>query len=194
MHLKPDMPSSMLTKLLRAEKDYEREYRGGSRGGKDQFNWEDIRTMSYKDRECYLGYTTKIGFLDKGGKWRKRDWYKEVERPDKKNASRLDEVKRADEERLQIALGLKKREEKPADAAVPILNQKQAEAFTKKIKGVEKDNDFQGSYGLGFKTNQSTINAAKNKPHDFSKNPYRLEASGSLPQPKIPDSFRKKTN
>ena len=31
--------------------------------------------MSYKDRECYLGASQTLGFLDKGGTWRKRDWY-----------------------------------------------------------------------------------------------------------------------
>jgi len=31
--------------------------------------------MSYRDRECYLGYTTRLGFLDKGGKWRKKNWW-----------------------------------------------------------------------------------------------------------------------
>ena len=31
--------------------------------------------MAYRDREMYLGYTTKLGFLDKGGKWRKRNWW-----------------------------------------------------------------------------------------------------------------------
>lgn len=31
--------------------------------------------MSYKDRECYLGASNKVGFLDKGGKWRRKDWY-----------------------------------------------------------------------------------------------------------------------
>ena len=31
--------------------------------------------MSYKDRECYLGASSKLGFLDKGGKWRRKDWY-----------------------------------------------------------------------------------------------------------------------
>jgi hypothetical protein len=31
--------------------------------------------MTYKDRENFVGYSTKLGFLDKGGKWRKRDWY-----------------------------------------------------------------------------------------------------------------------
>lgn len=49
--------------------------RGGNRGGKDQFKWENVRTLAYKDRECYLGSTVAIGFLDKGGKWRKKDWW-----------------------------------------------------------------------------------------------------------------------
>ena len=30
--------------------------RGGTRGGKDQFDWEDVKTD--KDRECYLGQFT----------------------------------------------------------------------------------------------------------------------------------------
>ena len=29
--------------------------RGGNRGGWDQFKWDDVRLMSYRDRECYLG-------------------------------------------------------------------------------------------------------------------------------------------
>ncbi len=49
--------------------------RGGTRGGKDQFKWDEVRRMSYRDREMYLGYTTKLGFLDKGGKWRKKNWW-----------------------------------------------------------------------------------------------------------------------
>jgi hypothetical protein len=31
--------------------------------------------MTYRDRECYLGASLKLGYLDKGGKWRKRDWW-----------------------------------------------------------------------------------------------------------------------
>ena len=31
--------------------------------------------MPYRDREMYLGNSAKIGVLDKGGKWRKKDWY-----------------------------------------------------------------------------------------------------------------------
>ena len=48
--------------------------RPGNRGGRDQFKWDDVRMMNNKDRESYLGVSQSIGFLDKGGKWRKRDW------------------------------------------------------------------------------------------------------------------------
>lgn len=49
--------------------------RGGCRGGKDQFNWENIRLMPFKERECYLGSAVALGFLDKGGKWRMKNWW-----------------------------------------------------------------------------------------------------------------------
>jgi hypothetical protein len=47
--------------------------------------------MSYKDRECYLGITSKIGYLDKGGKWKKPDWYKETNRNKKISKEELKE-------------------------------------------------------------------------------------------------------
>jgi hypothetical protein len=53
----------------------EENVRPGNRGGRNLFNWNDIRLMNNKDRESYLGVTQSIGFLDKGGKWRKRDWW-----------------------------------------------------------------------------------------------------------------------
>ena len=80
MHLKPEHPSSQLTKLLRREKDDTSKLRAGTRGGWDRFNWNDVRFMSFKDRECYLGYSSKLGFLDKGGKWKKSDWLSRVNR------------------------------------------------------------------------------------------------------------------
>ena len=49
--------------------------RGGNRGGQDQFKWDDVRLMSYKDRECYLGASERLGYLDKGGKWRSKNWW-----------------------------------------------------------------------------------------------------------------------
>lgn len=53
----------------------EENVRPGNRGGRSLFNWNDIRLLNNKERESYLGVTQSIGFLDKGGKWRKRDWW-----------------------------------------------------------------------------------------------------------------------
>ena len=61
--------------------------------------------MSYKDRECFLGYTTKIGYLDKGGKWRKRDWWTQLDQ--KEGGATSDEIqaeKERDAKRMRIAL------------------------------------------------------------------------------------------
>ena len=49
--------------------------RGGTRGGKDLFKQDEIRLLPYKERECYLDSTVAIGFLDKEGRWRKKDWW-----------------------------------------------------------------------------------------------------------------------
>ena len=87
--------------------------RGGNRGGQDQFKWDDVRLMSYKDREQYLGFSEKLGYLDKGGKWRKKDWWTEGDdegngKPDKNEILRREreQVKREDEALMRQKLGL----------------------------------------------------------------------------------------
>ena len=49
--------------------------RGGNRGGKNLFNWNDVRLLSSRDRQSYLGSTQALGLMDRGGKWYKRDWW-----------------------------------------------------------------------------------------------------------------------
>jgi|TARA_B100000524_G_scaffold46783_2_gene22235 hypothetical protein len=39
--------------------------RGGTRGGKDQFKWDDVKQD--KDRECYLGHSLHASV----GRWQK---------------------------------------------------------------------------------------------------------------------------
>jgi len=79
------------------------------RGGQDQFKWDDVKLMSYKDRECYLGASSKVGFLDKGGKWRRKDWYaqskdnKEVEARDQE----IKAMKMEEKALLNFKLGIK---------------------------------------------------------------------------------------
>ena len=56
----------------------------------------------------YLGNSATIGVLDKGGKWRKRDWYlKTDKRYSSKdiNCEQIEAVKR-DYERMNNALGI----------------------------------------------------------------------------------------
>jgi len=64
--------------------------------------------MSYKDREQYLGFSEKLGYLDKGGKWRKKDWWtddndgkgdlsKLTDKEREERKRELDQIKREDE-------------------------------------------------------------------------------------------------
>ena len=79
--------------------------RGGCRGGKDNFNWNDIRSLPYKDREMYLGANSKIGYLDKGGYWRKKDWWTRKDDGGKSLTKEREQEKQRDKERLAKALG-----------------------------------------------------------------------------------------
>ena len=80
--------------------------RGGVRGGRDQFNWEEVKTDKF--RECYLGASVKASV----GRWQKnRDvlWYTRDGGPGGAQAA-VDELAavKAEEERLmQEALGLR---------------------------------------------------------------------------------------
>ena len=116
MHLKPEHPVSQLTKVLRREVDNEKDIRSGARGGWDRFSWNDVRFMNYKDRELYLGFPAKVGFLDKQGKWKRSGWHQNVNRS-KMNGDLVvseglsclatktkEEVQREDRKRLELAL------------------------------------------------------------------------------------------
>ena len=77
--------------------------RGGVRGGRDQFSWDDVKKD--KDREYYLGHS----LMAPVGKWQEGKnihWYNDKD--GKKNAEINDEFKRAkeqEEEALMAALG-----------------------------------------------------------------------------------------
>ena len=65
--------------------------------------------MSYKDRECYLGASSKLGFLDKGGKWRHRDWYAQKKDVDavKSREDELKQIKLEERAMMNFRLGIK---------------------------------------------------------------------------------------
>ena len=87
--------------------------REGNRGGRGLFSWEDVRGMSYRDRECYLGSTLSLGYLDKGGRWRKRDWWTKKDSAEDRQVDNTDEVRKNDVDQIKVALGITERKKQP---------------------------------------------------------------------------------
>ena len=56
----------------------------------------------------YLGNSVTIGVLDKGGKWRKRDWYMKTDKKYKSDQLTVQQQQaiRKDYERMNAALGI----------------------------------------------------------------------------------------
>ena len=78
--------------------------RGGTRGGADQFNWDDVK--SDKDREFYLGHSVKASV----GRWQNgKDilWYTRGKGDEESAAAEIAAIKAAEEGAMAEALGLK---------------------------------------------------------------------------------------
>lgn len=105
--------------------------RGGNRGGWSLFEWDKVREMPYRDRQMYLGNSAKIGILDKGGKWRKKDWYmqkNEITAGNQLEARRMEAIKK-DQQRMNTALGYQEIEEEEQ------LTPAEMQLLLKKIRG-----------------------------------------------------------
>ena len=123
-------------------KDY---IRGGNRGGADQFKWDDVRLMPYKDREWYLGITDKLGVLDKGGKWKRNDWWvKDNEAADSDAYELMLEkklIKAQEEAIMRKNLGLPP---KPGDKEILDAKNQGTKLKNYEIKELIRKNDFEG--------------------------------------------------
>lgn len=75
--------------------------------------------MSYKDREQYLGYSTKIGYLDKGGKWRKKDWWTHSNQDKKNQKDAFEKEKQEAKKKDEALLNFKLKEQ-----GLPCINSK----------------------------------------------------------------------
>lgn len=81
--------------------------RDGCRGGREQFKWDSLKEQEFKDREQYLGVSTKVGLMGKFGRYQVNDWYARK----RDTAASIEEergaVQKYEEELMQEALGLK---------------------------------------------------------------------------------------
>jgi hypothetical protein len=154
--------------------------RDGNRGGRGLFSWENVRVMSYKDRECYLGSTVNLGFLDKGGRWRKKDWWT---RPREQNSTEtLDEelrrVREEDDLKMQEALG--GQVAKPRRKKSRLTSQDKSQLLTRhpgEIDGIDKEIQGYKVTGLGFDPANRVFGAKGADAHGLTDEALRLEGS-----------------
>jgi len=81
--------------------------RDGCRGGSEQFKWNSIKEQEFKDRECYLGASTKVGMMTKFARYYVHDWYAKKRETTDSIDNERNAVQAYEEELMQEALGLK---------------------------------------------------------------------------------------
>uniref|UniRef100_A0A7S0N389 Multiple myeloma tumor-associated protein 2-like N-terminal domain-containing protein n=1 Tax=Pyramimonas obovata TaxID=1411642 RepID=A0A7S0N389_9CHLO len=158
--------------------------RGGTRGGKDQFKWEDVKTD--QDRECYLGHSVMAPV----GRWQKNKdilWYTR-EKGDA--GSSLDEEKRAikeqEEQLMREALGLAPKRERKAKST---MDQKEYEEFLR--GGAEEEPDREnpdrvkglGNSRLGVAASADTVDRETLPGIEAFERPYATGAAPGEPGP-----------
>lgn len=132
--------------------------RGGTRGGRDQFNWENVKAD--KDREYYLGASVKAltGRWQKGKDvyWYTRDKADKGEAAAKAREQELAAIKQREEQLMMEALGLKPQKSQKSAGMQPRLD---TEDMAKLLGGGEDQSvqppgeggDWEGRMGgLGF--------------------------------------------
>ncbi|OMJ76573.1 hypothetical protein SteCoe_24067 [Stentor coeruleus] len=135
--------------------------REGNRGGRGLFSWEDVRVMSYRDRECYLGSTISLGYLDKGGRWRKKDWW--VKNPDNKDNIDLDSIRKNDLSNINQALGIVDKDKKKKT----LTDIEKGELLKK--TSFESQSDKSLNPGLGYAKNDKEKSMEKEKNRESSE-------------------------
>lgn len=132
--------------------------RGGNRGGKDQFNWDSVK--SDKDREFYLGHSVKATT----GRWQKgKDvfWYTREKQEEEAAKARLEmqAIKQREEDLMNEALGLKPKTLK--QTAKPKLDSQDMAKLLGRTDSEEQGQpdpmqDPDAVKGLGYKPNMMT--------------------------------------
>lgn len=141
--------------------------REGVRGGQEQFKWDSLKSMPNKQREHYLGYTTKVGYNGAMGQFNKNDWWRtKKSESSEKGALEIEKhaAKLLERELMNEALGLKPqrlilaKNQLSADEVTSVLKREEAsDVIEKRHQHDNVTNDEEtavsavsGVRGLGF--------------------------------------------
>ncbi|XP_954760.1 uncharacterized protein TA02570 [Theileria annulata] len=113
--------------------------REGTRGGREQFKWEELKSHDLKDREHYLGHSVKVGLLERKNKFYKHDWYMKRGSETQSDLDEAELTRLYEQEIMQEMLGTKPKrlmllKSKPTDPQ--LLKQ----LLTETNKSLENDN------------------------------------------------------
>jgi len=118
--------------------------REGCRGGREQFKWNQIKDQDFKDREQYLGSSTKVGLMGKFGRYYVHDWFARSRDQPENIKEELQSVQAYEEELMQEALGLKP---KKLMLSKKQLNEEELKEFLKRDD--DKREDQKGRAQMG---------------------------------------------
>eukprot|EP00800_Vazella_pourtalesii_P012565 TRINITY_DN2950_c0_g1_i1.p2 TRINITY_DN2950_c0_g1~~TRINITY_DN2950_c0_g1_i1.p2 ORF type:complete len:164 (-),score=38.18 TRINITY_DN2950_c0_g1_i1:40-531(-) len=149
--------------------------RGGVRGGKDQFDWEDVKADKY--RENYLGHSLKapIGHVHKV---REQNWYMKDGKDDKQE--RLNEeirmIKEMESRGMAIALGQEEIEDREVEKKGDSVSL--SDKMVKEILGVN-------SSGKEVKKRKLKREKKEKKSEKSKSNDLRISTKGLTTKSKI---------